>query len=141
MDKVTIPNPREKAKTIIDNILVIYLILLVEVTRDKFYMEVIVKFGFLFREYLNMTGWDYYLYLNEYGLCDNLNIEGEFCAKMNCEEIPELVNDFVLYFLDMEESFSSNRKEIADITQNFCYWLFINGFTNYKLAKLDISGS
>lgn len=140
-DKVNIPKPNEKAKSMIDNVLAVYLILIIEVTRDKFFLELIVKFVFLFREYLNMTGWDYLAHLHSYGLYDDLRIEGEFCSKVNCEEIPELVNDFVVNFLQMEDKFSIHQKELVDITQNFCYWLFINELTNFKLAKLENSSS
>ena len=137
MEKAKIPKPDEDGEYV-DNILVVYLILILEVTREKFYAQLIVKFVFLFREYLNNFGWEYKRYLHEYGLNDNLKIDGEFCQKNNCEEVPELVNDFISIFMEMDADFSdSNVNDMMDICQNFCYWLLINNLTCFKLSKIS----
>jgi hypothetical protein len=136
IEKIKIPNLTDK-ETTIDNILAIYSILIIEVTRGKYFIDIVVQFVFLFREYLNLFGWDHFRYLNQYGLYDNIIIEGEFCTKCNCEEIPNLVNDFICHFLELDENFTTNKREIIDITQNFCNWLYIYGLTNYKLSKND----
>ncbi len=137
LDKINIPKPDDEKNNKIYNVLAVYLILLIEVTREKFFLELLVKFVFLLREYLNIRGWDHFSYLKEFGLIKNLNIKGEFCVNNTCEEIPELINEFVSVFLEIDPRFSANIKDLTDLTQNFCYWLFINGFSNYKLCKYD----
>ena len=134
-DQIKVPKPQEIEKQKINNVLVIYLILLVEVTRTNCFMELLTKFVFLFREYLNMMGWEHIKYLNQYGLVQGCNLSGEFCEENTCEEVPELVNDFTTIFIELDYEFSLYAKDIKDITQNFCYWLYINELTNFKLVK------
>jgi hypothetical protein len=137
-DKIIIPKPEDKLNKIkIDNVLIVYLILLIEVTREKVFSDLIVKFAFLFREYLNLAGWEYKKLLSEYNLSTSVNIRDDYTNCNSCEEIPELVNDFISVFMEMDDSFSPNTKDMTDMCQNFCYWLFINGLTNYKLVKFD----
>ncbi len=137
MERPKIPKFEEEGDYI-DNILAVYLILILEVTREKFYAELIVKFVFLFREYINVFGWEHKKFLHEYGLNDNLVIEGEYCQQNNCEEVPELVNDFIASFLELDPSFQDGDiKDMSDICQNFCYWLLINGLTCFKLSKIE----
>lgn len=136
LGKITIPKSTQEAKVKIDNLLAIYIIILIEVTHDNDLFDHILEFVFLFKEYLNIIGWDHMINLYKFGLYENLSVLGEFCSTFNCEEIPELVNDFVLYFLDIEDGMTKNKKELIDITQNFCYWLYINGHTNYKMIRL-----
>ena len=136
-EKTKIPKSDE-AGDFVDNVLMVYLILIIEVTREKYYSELIVKFVFLFREYLNIFGWDYKKSLFEYGLNDNYKRDGEFCQKNNCEDVPELVNDFISVFLELDASFTdSNLREMTDICQNFCNWLVINEMTCFKLSKIE----
>ncbi len=137
MEKPKIPK-FEEVGDYINNILAVYLILILEVTREKYYAQLIVKFVFLFREYINVFGWEHKKFLHEFGLNDNLVIEGEFCQKNNCEEVPELVNDFIGVFLELDPEFvDSDVKDMSDICQNFCYWLLINGLTCFKLSKIE----
>jgi len=136
-EKTKIPKSEESGD-FIDNVLIIYLILIIEVTREKYYSELIVKFVFLFREYLNIFGWDFKKSLFEYGLNDNYKLNGEYCQKNNCEDVPELVNDFISVFLQLDPSFTnSNLREMTDICQNFCNWLVINELTCFKLSKIE----
>lgn len=132
--QVKIPKPNDSRNSI-DNILSIYLILFLEVTKDRFFLDLLVKFVFLFRNYLNLSGWDHNKFLHEYGLLDKFEKRGEYCANNNCEQVPELINDFVSTFIELDPSFAGELKDLTDITQNFCYWLYINSFTNFKLFK------
>ena len=141
LEKISIPQLHEKDKLFIDNVLTIYLILLVEVTRETAFTQLVVKFIFLFRVYLNLLGWDHFRYLEDYGLLDELHVSGEFCTRSNCEELPELVNDFLAVFLDVDERLNEEKKEMADIIQNLCNWLFINGLTNYKVTRFGFEAN
>lgn len=135
--KVKIPSPEDKEECTVYKIIAVYLILLIEVTKEKMFVDIVMKFVFYFREYLNLTGWDYYNYLAEYGIAKYHFNSGEFCEYASCEEIPEMVNDFTTMFLELTPVMKDQANEIIDITQNFCYWLFINGFTRFKLSKID----
>ncbi len=135
LQNISIPN---SAYTLnIDTILIIYVVLLIKVKADPSFIKKVTKFLFLFREYLNLMGWDFMMVLQDYGLVNYIDKTQLFCAVNNCEEIPELLNDFVTVFLEMEEDFSSEKNEISDLAENFCYWLYINDLTPYKIFKLD----
>jgi hypothetical protein len=133
IQKIEIPKPEDNP--CIYQVLSVYLILLMEVTREKFFTDLLVKFVFLLREYLNIVGWDHKKFLSDFGLMKKFQVNDEFCSVNGCEEIPELVNNFIGVFIEMDPLFSSYSKDLTDISQNFCYWLFINGFTDYKLCK------
>jgi hypothetical protein len=109
-----------------------------EVTREQFFYELASKFVFLFREFVNLCGWDHKKKLMGYGIIEQVQItHGEYCANNTCEEVPELMNDFVGVFLHLDTSFACDVKDVVDICQNFCFWLFINKFTLFKLSKTD----
>ncbi len=137
LEKICIPAHNEKEKLFVDNILIIYLILLVEITRETIFTQLVVKFIFLFREYLNLLGWDHFKYLEDFGMMNEFMIKGEFCSTCTCEELPEMVNDFVAVFLECDSRLTSEKKEMADIVLNFCNWLFINNLTNYKVNRFN----
>lgn len=137
LEKISIPANYEKEKLFVDNILIIYLILLVEITRETIFTQIVVKFIFLFREYLNLLGWDHFKYLEDFGMINEFSAKGEFCTTCSCEELPEMVNDFVAVFLECDARLASEKKEMADIVLNFCNWLFINNLTNYKVNRFN----
>jgi hypothetical protein len=137
LHKVQIPTQQESGQNSIYHFLAIYLILLLEITKDKFFCELLVKFAFMLREYLNLIGWDHKKKLMNYGIISHFTPTGEYCSKNSCEDLPELMDDFVCVFLEIDELSSANAKDLTDICQNFCFWLYINKFTCYKLAKVE----
>ena len=136
---ILIPTPHDKKSSTIDNLLAIYSILLVDVTHDKYFVHLITKFIFLIRKYLNLVGWDYMKYLHEYGLISEYKINDKYTVECDSEQIPDLVNDFILGFIDLDEDFQNIKSELTDLTQNFCHWLYINKFSNLKLFRNDES--
>jgi hypothetical protein len=135
LGQISIPNKNNKKLIFIDNILLVYSILLLEVTRDCFFLDRLVKFIFLLRNYLNLVGWEHNKYLHSYGLLNEFTKTGEYCSKNTTEQIPELINNFVAVFVYMEGSFGTNAKEYIDLAENLCYWLYINSFSHYKIFK------
>jgi hypothetical protein len=135
LQNISIPKPGNNIN--VDTILIIYVILLMKVKPDQRFIKKVTKFLFLFREYLNMMGWDFMEVLKEYGLVNFFDKNQLFCSVNNCEEIPELLNDFVTVFLELEKEFACEKNEISDLAENFCYWLYINDLTPYKIFKLD----
>lgn len=137
IDLLNITVPKSEQNLNIDTILIIYAILLIKVKSDFNFICTVTKFIFLFREYLNMIGWDYIKNLQDYGLCERTDFSKLFTIYNNCEEIPELLEDFGEVFLEIDSVFSIEKFKISDIAENFCYWLYINDLTPYKLLKLD----
>ena len=133
-----IPKNENLEKSNINNILLVYSILLLRIVNDNFYFKLIVKFTFFLREYLNVAGWVYYKQLESYSIIKiSDHFELEFCEVNSCNEIPELMNDFVLFFIDLN-GLHVIRKELVDISVNFCHWLFINKLTNVKLLPFNM---
>lgn len=134
--KVFIPKKNEKSS--VDLILITYLLLIVEVSIDTNFIKNVVKFIVLLREHLNLCGWEHKRYLFEYGMTEPFIPIGEFTAQNTSEEIPELLNDYVEVFLalDTTNHFGVDRNNLADLTQNFANWMFLNEFTNFKIFSV-----
>jgi len=136
LKKVFIPNRTENAS--IDLTLITYLLLLIEVSIDTNFIKNVIKFIVLLREYLNLCGWDHKQYLLEYGMSDPFIVIGEFCSRNTAEEIPELLNDFIEVFLNMDKQnfFDIDKKNLGDLTLNFANWMFLNEMTNFKIFSV-----
>jgi hypothetical protein len=135
LSQISTPNRHNKKLIFIDNILLVYSVLLLEVTRDCFFLDKLVRFIFLLRNFLNLVGWEYNKYLFSYGLLDDYEEKGEYCSKNTTDQIPELINNFVSVFVYLDESFAKDAKEYIDLAENLCYWLYINAFSQYKIFK------
>ena len=55
-----------------------------------------------------------------------------FCA----EGIPESCNDFFLDFMEPKEYFGLNNNELIELTQHFCFWLYLNKYTHSYLTLI-----
>ena len=137
IQKLSIPSSEDNESTRIYNLLAIYMILLVEITKEPFFYELLAKFVFLLKEYLNSFGWDFKKKMIDLGISDEIPTIGEFCFENNCEELPEMINEFVTIFIRLDPEFSDDIKNLIDISRNFCFWLYINKFTYYKLNRVD----
>ena len=85
-----------------------------------------------------MTGWDHKQYLYEFGMIGKFTPIGDYCSTNTAEDIPELIDNFLGCFLDLEtDKFNVNEKDFADLCNNFCNWLFMNEFTNFKLSFIN----
>ena len=112
-----------------DDIFYEYLFECKKKTNEK-YFTLLLKFILLFRE------------------CENLNKNKnkekekenniEYTSISNAENLPELCNDFYTGFLEVNNFFDINneddRKEIIELIQHFCIWLFKNDYTKSKLS-------
>jgi len=131
--QIIVPKPSENPS--IDNLICIYYIFFVEVSREKLLCLLAIKMIILLREYLNLVGWDniklyydYRIYTTRF-ICD-----GDYTNSSYTEEIPDLMNDFMNSFMAVDDiNFNTNLKDFSDIVHNFCNWLFVNDFTNYKV--------
>jgi hypothetical protein len=135
--QISIPSKQENYS--IDRILTIYLLLLIEVSVDSTFIKNVIKFVVLLREHLNLCGWEHKKYLFDYGMSEAFIPMGDFSDKNNTEEVPELLNDFIEVFinLDAENHFGIEKSSIADLTENFSNWMFLNELTNFKIFSLN----
>lgn len=90
------------------------------------YFSLLIKFVILFREFYN-----------EY---KNKEIEDkdrhEVTNLISAEKLPDLCNSFYQEFLENNNFFGlkeDEQKEIVEIIQHFCLWLFKNEYTKSKL--------
>lgn len=134
---ISIPSKHENYS--IDKILTIYLLLLIEVSVDSTFINGVIKFVVLLREHINLCGWEHKRYLFDYGMSEPFVPIGDFCDKNNTEEVPELLNDFIEVFIDIdsENHFGIDKSSMADLTENFSNWLFLNELTNFKIFSLN----
>lgn len=121
----------------VDDVLILYLINFFKVTGQvKELKGMVVKFVILFREYLNISGWDYKKTFIKYDVAMPLSLKGSYTQCFDCDDIPDLINNFVSVFLQIDpKGFNLNLKEFLDIVKNFLNWLFVNSLTNYKISE------
>jgi len=130
-------------KSNIYSVIIIYIIKLIKITFDEEFKTLLVYFGYFFKEYLNMVGWDYKKKMFNIGICKNSleefekNSEKDFCLENTCEDIQDMIEDFVEIYILMVDDLKDKQKEIADICQNFFSWLNINKIISYKLKRKD----
>ena len=119
-------------------VIIIYLIRLIKITYDEEFKYLLINVAYFLREYLNMIGWDFkqnLMYFKKENI--NLNNTKDFCFHNTCEEIPEMIEDFVSIYLLLIDDLRNKQKEVADVCQNFICWLFINQLTSYKLKRIN----
>jgi len=122
--------PDENSKC--DEIFAFYVFKVSKHARPEFFKK-ILKFILLFRECLNI------LYEDRNKTKNNVNIpELQYSQIFNCEDAPDISNEFVTEYLKTETNlFEFNREEIIDLTQNFCQWLYDNNYTCSKLSLIS----
>ncbi len=124
---------------IIDEVLVTYMITFFKITKHENLTKHIVKFCILLREYLNMTGWDFKKNFINFNIPMAYDKKRSFCQMIDCEYIPDLINDFMSVFMEIDVWFNIESKLLYCITDNFCNWLFVNNLTNFKLNPNQIN--
>lgn len=104
-----------------DKVFYEYLSVISEAVNPQYFKKV-VKFVFLYREYLNK----YHRKSSK---------EGEYTSKMTAEDAPDISNEFLIEFIVIENSKMGYTKEEAiNLTQNFCRWMFNESYTTSKLS-------
>jgi len=112
-----------------DEVFAEYLVKVSKTVNENFFAKV-VKFVFLFRECLND--------MNKDKEDDN---EDYYSETRNAEDAPDISNDFVTDYLDLNdnEKYGFTKEDAIDLTQNFCQWLYDNNFTCSKLSLISSS--
>jgi hypothetical protein len=134
-----IMNLERSFSPIIDEVLVTYMITFFKITKHDKLTKLIVKFCILLREYLNISGWNFKKNFINFNIPMAYDRNGSFCQMNDCEYIPDLINDFVSVFMELDVMFNIESKLLYCITDNFCNWLFVNNLTNFKLSPNELS--
>lgn len=105
------------------------------------YFIFIFKFILIFRECIN-TYKNIELENSILVLKENIPHEiKEFTQYYDAEQAPELCNEFISEYLDSNDYFGFEKKEIPeiiDVIQHFCYWMYENNYTSSRLSILNM---
>ena len=111
----------------LDYIFILYLKEIYIITNKEYYLF-INKFIIFFREWINNKKKE--LIKEEYKTDEKY----EFSQLFNSEGIPDYCNDFFIEYLEPNKFFGLNIEEFIELSQHFCFWLFLKKYTpNYLL--------
>ena len=95
------------------------------------YLWFMFKFIVLFRECINLKN-------KEQIRPENKSDKRQLFSQIyNAETVPEACNYFFLDFLMPYDNFGLNKDELIELVQHFCYWLYINQYTQSHLTLLE----
>lgn len=60
----------------------------------------------------------------------------DYCATHNAEQLPDISNQLIAEHIRNKDA-GIDISEAMDLAQNFCHWLFINGYTCAKLSLIE----
>ena len=92
------------------------------------YFWFMIKFIVLFRECVNRLRAD---------LVKKDQQNKLYCEIYNCENAPEVCNDFLLEFMEPYDYFGMNKEELIELILHFCYWLNLKEYTHLNLSLLN----
>ena len=105
-----------------EKIFAYYLFKISKFTNSEFFDKV-ATFVILFREFINKS---------------NIKCDKTFTEYYNCEDVPDMTNEFITQYLCNDYNlFHFNKEESIDLTINFCQWLYDNNFTSSKLSLIN----
>lgn len=88
---------------------------------NSVYFKKVVKFVFLYREFLNRQ--------------HRKDKNEEYTETQSAEDAPDLSNEFLIDFIKIEDPIMGYSKdESTQLTQNFCRWMFDENYTTSKLT-------
>ena len=97
---------------------------------NKDYFWFINKFIVLLREFINDTKKENIR--DEYKTEEKKEYSQLYCA----EDVPENCNDFFLEFMEPKKFFGLNNNELIELTQHFCFWLYLNKYSHSYLTLI-----
>ena len=97
---------------------------------NKTYFLLVNQFILLFRECINSIKKDQ---VKEELKTDKAK---EYSQIFSAEGIPESCNDFFLEFMQPNNYYGLTEKELIEIAQHFCFWLYLNKYTHSYLTLL-----
>jgi hypothetical protein len=140
--------PKNKRQQTCDEIFAEYLGFLAKKVNKTYYSKVL-KFVLFFRECTNLNSGKLKeesklmpkdLFPLMTGNSDEFQTKWgtiqDYCATHNAEQLPDISNEFILEFIP-DNMQDIEIGEVTDLTQHFCHWLFINGYTCAKLSLIE----
>ena len=95
------------------------------------YVVFILKFLIIFRQYINIEK------------KQSINIDyidenkKEYTQLYDSSVIPDFFNDFLVDFMENRNYFFLDKNEIIKFIEYFCFWLFLEGYTDSHITKID----
>ena len=120
----------DKMNMTADEVFAFYLYKTSRKINDQFY-KTILAFVIFFREFLNEIGWKKLMESEEALLEEQIDTEeeykDEFCCVNSAELAPDICNEFVTIYMDLDQNRSLmeiSKHDKIDLTINLCNWLF-----------------
>lgn len=115
----------------LDYVFLLYLKELSLITNKEYFLF-ITKFIIFFREWINNKKRN--IIKEEY----KNESEKEFSQLFNAEGVPDYCNDFFIEYLEINNFFGLNVDEFIELTQHFCFWLFLKKYSPNYLLPIKI---
>lgn len=93
---------------------------------NKNYFWFVNKFIVLLREFINSVKKELVKY----------ETKKEYSQLYDADNVPECFNDFFLEFMQPNKYFGLNDKELIELAQHFCFWLYSNRYTHSYLTLI-----
>ena len=61
----------------------------------------------------------------------------EYTQLYDSSVIPDFFNDFLVDFMENRNYFLLDKDELVKLIEYFCFWLFLEGYTDSHLTKVD----
>jgi hypothetical protein len=126
-----------------DQIFAEYLGFVAQKVHSEYYANVL-RFVFLFRECVNSSGKELieerknlpmFLFPKNSVL---INPNQDYCCNNNGEQVPDMCNEFLMHYIKSRRNcIKLEDRELIDLMQNLCHWMFVNGYTCSKIALID----
>ena len=111
----------------IDGILFYYIKLISEKS-NKEYLFFVIKFILFLRDFINKQRKEF---IKEK---DVTNEKKDYSQIYSAETLPDIFNDFYSNFSEIQNFYEMDQNELIEIIQHFCYWMFLNGYTESHLS-------
>ena len=95
------------------------------------YVVFILKFIIIFRQYINK---EKKRSINNEYITEN---KKEYTQLYDSSVIPDFFNDFLVDFMENRNYFLLDPDETIKIIEYFCFWLFLEGYTDSHLTKVE----
>ena len=117
-------------KPSIDEVFFLY-IKLIYSKINKDYFSFVVKSLIIFREYINNVKKDS---INTKFINEN---KKEYTQIYDSEIIPDLLNNFLMDFMESNNYFSFDKEEVITLLEYFCFWIYLEGYTNTHISRFE----
>ena len=117
-------------KPSIDEVLFLYIKFIYKKI-NKDYFSFVLRNVIIFREYINKIKKDA---INKKFINEN---KKEYTQIYDSEIIPDLLNDFLMDFMESYNYFNFDKEEVIKLIEYFCFWLYLEGYTNSHITRFE----